>query len=200
VALSLACQRDDLLIGQPVKLLGNAAAAFASSLIQKGVADMGIFDPKKPFWDCGRKPEHDVEAEHRFSLVLTSKGLEAIGIADGVDAQQNPAAVSDASPIELSRTAAKGTKKDVVVELLLRAQGANIEELMQATGWLPHTVRAALTGLRKKGHHIVLEKQGGAARSIYRIVTQQAGDDSQDAELPPRARDDHDAVSRAAGA
>jgi DNA-binding MarR family transcriptional regulator len=38
--------------------------------------------------------------------------------------------------------------------LLQREEGATLGELIDATGWLPHTTRAALTGLRKKGHAI----------------------------------------------
>jgi hypothetical protein len=35
-------------------------------------------------------------------------------------------------------------------------------ELIEATGWLPHTTRAALTGLRKKGHAIARGKRDDA--------------------------------------
>jgi Protein of unknown function (DUF3489) len=41
-----------------------------------------------------------------------------------------------------------GSKLALVIELLRRANGATIVDLTQATGWLPHTTRAALTGLR----------------------------------------------------
>ena len=33
-----------------------------------------------------------------------------------------------------------------------RKTGATLDDLVEATGWLPHTTRAALTGLRKKGY------------------------------------------------
>ena len=39
--------------------------------------------------------------------------------------------------------------------------------MMKATGWLPHTTRAAMTGL-KKGHTIERDKRGGV--SCYRIT------------------------------
>ncbi|MEO5586916.1 MAG: recombinase family protein, partial [Novosphingobium sp.] len=44
------------------------------------------------------------------------------------------------------------SKIDQVLALLRREEGATLAELMETTGWLPHTTRAALTGLRKKGH------------------------------------------------
>ncbi|MEW2919600.1 DUF3489 domain-containing protein [Ruegeria sp. ANG10] len=43
------------------------------------------------------------------------------------------------------------TKIDKVQHLLRRPSGASLEALCKATGWQPHSVRAALSGLRKKG-------------------------------------------------
>jgi hypothetical protein len=60
-----------------------------------------------------------------------------------------------------------------VIALLSRPEGARIEELTLATGWLPHTTRVALTGLRKRGYTIERgrSEQGG---SLYRIVASAA--------------------------
>ena len=66
-------------------------------------------------------------------------------------------------------TTRKTTKTDKVVALLKRQQGASLEELAKATGWLPHTTRAAMTGLRKKGHAIERTKVDGVSR--YAIAT-----------------------------
>jgi hypothetical protein len=61
------------------------------------------------------------------------------------------------------------TKAQIVVELLQRAEGCTLEELVSATGWQAHTTRAMLTGLRKKGHELTSHKPDGFSR-IYRIV------------------------------
>lgn len=66
------------------------------------------------------------------------------------------------------RTAAKINKTEQVLVLLRRKKGASIVELMQATDWLAHTVRAALSGLRKKGHVIERSKRGEV--TCYRMV------------------------------
>jgi hypothetical protein len=42
----------------------------------------------------------------------------------------------------------------------LRDEGTTIAQMTDATGWLPHTVRAALTGLKKKGYGIDSDKVG----------------------------------------
>lgn len=62
---------------------------------------------------------------------------------------------------------ARQTKVDQVLDLLRRPEGATIEQLVAATGWLPHTSRAALSGLKKKGHTLVSEKSDGGRR--YKI-------------------------------
>ncbi|MEQ9488518.1 MAG: DUF3489 domain-containing protein [Alphaproteobacteria bacterium] len=42
-------------------------------------------------------------------------------------------------------------KIDQVKKLIRRKQGATITSIEKVTGWQPHTIRAALSGLRKKG-------------------------------------------------
>lgn len=59
-------------------------------------------------------------------------------------------------------------KIDKVIELLKRKQGATLDDMVKATGWLPHTTRAAMTGLKKKGHTIERDKRGEV--SCYRIT------------------------------
>lgn len=70
------------------------------------------------------------------------------------------------------RTAAKHTtKKAAISSLLRRSEGADIDELMKATDWLAHSVRATLTGLRKAGDEIVRSTDAHGA-SRYRIVAE----------------------------
>jgi hypothetical protein len=49
------------------------------------------------------------------------------------------------------------TKAATVQKLLARSKGATLAELTDTTSWQPHTARAFLTGLRKKGTNIVRE-------------------------------------------
>jgi len=48
------------------------------------------------------------------------------------------------------------TKKDQFIDLLRSKAGSDVKALSDALGWQPHTVRAALTGLRKAG--VTVEK------------------------------------------
>ncbi|HZY12176.1 MAG TPA: DUF3489 domain-containing protein [Beijerinckiaceae bacterium] len=61
-----------------------------------------------------------------------------------------------------------GSKQALIIKILSRKSGATLDALTEATGWLPHTARAALTGLRKRGYAFTLERQEGKP-SIYRI-------------------------------
>lgn len=64
-------------------------------------------------------------------------------------------------------TAKRVTKTDQLIALLRRPDGASIEEMVEALGWLPHTARAALTGLKKKGHAVVRGKAGSV--TVYKV-------------------------------
>ncbi len=58
----------------------------------------------------------------------------------------------------LTTTGDRPPKTASILTLVERSEGATIDDLTGATGWQAHSVRAALTGLRKKGHVIVRTK------------------------------------------
>lgn len=47
-----------------------------------------------------------------------------------------------------------------LVALMGEGNGASLEEMCEATGWQAHSVRAALTGLRKRGVVITRSVEG----------------------------------------
>lgn len=73
------------------------------------------------------------------------------------------AGVAQATPVPAPSPRAH-SKTALITELLGRAGGASLGELVAATGWQPHTTRAALTGLRKKGHAINRDSVEGVTR------------------------------------
>lgn len=101
-------------------------------------------------------------------LVITDTGRTAIGAIEGAPSETEPQA-SDSGAV--TQPPPRSNKTSLVVGLLEREDGASITDLTDATGWLPHTTRAALTGLRKKGHNV--ERFAHAGGSRYRI--QKAG-------------------------
>ena len=76
---------------------------------------------------------------------------------------------SGQSEIVADRALKPGSKRALILDLLHRKDGATIHALMDATGWLPHTTRAALTGLHKSGFAIERSRDPQADVSVYRI-------------------------------
>jgi predicted Zn-ribbon and HTH transcriptional regulator len=98
-----------------------------------------------------------MENDVHYGVFITAAGCAAIGV------EEHRAEIT-----EPSRAPDRTTKAAMILALLLREQGATLAELTEATGWLPHTTRAALTGLRKKEHALEKSKRDGT--TSYRIV------------------------------
>ena len=93
-----------------------------------------------------------------YALKLTAAGLKAIAVDEGAqdatehsDAQPKNGASPDEDGHPARVTAPRdGSKLARVIDLLQRSDGATVPNLTEATGWLPYTKWAALTGLRKR--------------------------------------------------
>lgn len=72
------------------------------------------------------------------------------------------------SPTSPQVKAVRSTKQSLLTNMLRQESGASLTAIVEATGWLPHTTRAALTGLRKKGHAIERFRSDDETR--YRIA------------------------------
>lgn len=76
-----------------------------------------------------------------------------------------------------------GGKLGLMVALMRRPEGADISDMMTATGWQQHSVRGALAGALKRGHRLdIVSEKVGTAR-IYRIR-----DPEPELARPPRAK------------
>lgn len=63
----------------------------------------------------------------------------------------------------------ENTKQAALIAMLRSDTGATIPEIMQATGWLSHTVRGALAGaLKKRGLIVTSELVEGRGR-VYHL-------------------------------
>ena len=69
------------------------------------------------------------------------------------------------------RKTREGTKQEQLIAMLRRKQGATIAQIVEATGWQPHTVRGAFAGALKKklGLTVTSEKVEGKER-VYRLA------------------------------
>lgn len=160
VLLAAAGQGDDAsLLPLPASLTANARTT-------KALAALVTFGFAKERETTDAAAIHRTDGDLRFGLFTTPSGLAAIGIGAEVDCDEpatDPSADDVAPP-----AAARTTKQADVLALLGRDDGATLADLIAATRWLPHTTRAALTGLRKKGHQIERSKRDGA--TCYRLL------------------------------
>ena len=157
ILLATAVQRDS---GSLYPLSDSAAAAgprVTKALI--ALIKAGFAEERETTDAAAVSRAHD---DTRFGLYITGAGSDAIGVGEG-PGEQAPLAAVPLAPV------ARTSKTSAVVALLQRDGGATLPELIAATGWLPHTTRAALTGLRKKGHSVDRGKRDNA--TCYRIVT-----------------------------
>jgi hypothetical protein len=70
-------------------------------------------------------------------------------------AKRSPAARDAGAP----RKPREGTKREAVLAMLRRPEGATVAQIAEATGWAPHTVRGFFAGLKKRGIAVtVLER------------------------------------------
>ena len=115
--------------------------------------------------------------DKRIGLKITKAGSAAIGIEDEDRKEREGAPEPTAKGSAKTRSPASprgalgpraGSKQALVISLLERTDGAILDDLIEATGWLPHTARAALTGLRKKGYALAKSKSEDG-KTAYRI-------------------------------
>lgn len=64
------------------------------------------------------------------------------------------------------------TKHQQVIDFLTHEDGATLEAMSTKIGWLPHSTRAFMTGLKKKGYVLDSEKVAGVRH--YRITSSPA--------------------------
>jgi hypothetical protein len=182
--LSEASQRKDRRLIPPKTQKAGAPQKVAAKLLATGLVREIKAKAGMEAW------RRDEETGQAYSLKLTDAGLKAIA-ADERDLQSIPntdvsqntneesskentaanmAAARTATAAPTSPAPRQGTKIARVVELLQRDQGVRLDELIAATGWLPHTARAALTGLRHRGYDVRLERGETARASVYRAL------------------------------
>jgi hypothetical protein len=172
VMMSAGAQRKDRCLSAPTTIRGAALIKVSAKLVKLGLVREIEAKPGAPIW---RRDD----AGHGYALKLTAVGLKAIAVDEGPEdaigpgEAPQPQAKNAAGPDEDGHPARVATPRDgsklaLMIELLRRADGATIVDLTQATGWLPHTTRAALTGRRKRRYAVIRERIG-AGDSVYRI-------------------------------
>lgn len=150
--LTTASTREDGSVLPPSDLLGELSVrvrnAIGGLLRRSFIEEMQAASPEQ-VWRS--------EGDQQLGLRITKAGKAAIAMVSA-NMFTEKAQVAPRAAI---------TKIGSVLDLLRRPDGATLNEIVATTGWLPHTTRAALTGLRKKGHAIAKERRNDV--TCYRI-------------------------------
>ncbi|WP_290771081.1 DUF3489 domain-containing protein [Hoeflea sp.] len=83
-------------------------------------------------------------------------------------ATSRPGQATGASRAGASKSGAK-SKQDQLIALLLKPNGARISVIIERLGWQAHTVRAAVSGLRKRGFDVATSKSAKTGEIVYAI-------------------------------
>lgn len=197
IVLSSAAAREDGAAVLPARMIKAAALKVGASLVARKLMREMRGKPGMPFWRededgraialvitrAGRSAinadddDTPVEADVGKKVVLKAPSKPIVAPTSSTKAAHKQACaapqkvgVKDSTSLTEARP---GSKQAKVINLLSRKQGATIEAMIDATGWLPHTTRAMLTGLRKKGY--ALERLREERVTTYRITVRPDG-------------------------
>ena len=165
-----------------------ATTAITLTRTETGLLLAAVADDGRLTIAAGTKPASRARLLARFlrdGLVTPPGGADGAGGADAADGPHRLTAAGyravgrtlpepprratiKADAPAAGATAAAPSKKAQVLALLRREQGVTLAELTAATGWLPHTARAALSRIRTGGQALVKAARADAA-TAYRI-------------------------------
>jgi Protein of unknown function (DUF3489) len=194
LVLRAAAARADRLVQPPTNARGAAATAIAGKLIGAGWAKEMRALNGAPIWRrdaasgsvftlkltakgleavAGSSEESSGPAKASVTVVPEKTASKRSSRQTEHLPAVRTAGSSDDIQIEGAATGARapraGSKLGSVLDMLSAEAGATIGELMAATGWLEHSTRAALTGLRRRGYGLSLAKRERDGASVYRI-------------------------------
>jgi Protein of unknown function (DUF3489) len=202
--LRAAAEREDRLL--PSRLKGGAAQKVAAKLVAAGLVKEVKAKTGAPIWRRDEATEqayalkltaagaNAVEAHAKIESEMVGATVSAPSPGDRPARRASRARSATPTPEENTaqegradqdlvsvnepswRPPRAGSKLDRILEMLSTDKGVALEELTRATGWLPHTARAALTGLRKRGYNVHLVRGDRETASVYRVTTPAAGD------------------------
>ena len=181
IILSRAASRpDNLAMPLPEGLAGAAAKMAVAKMTERGWLQEVDANLRRgePLW-------RETGDGHGTTLIATEAGLAAIGIEPVVATTMSnlrkaklEVVLAAKEPIETSPDAdtpkpvaiRSGTKQAQIIALLQRPEGASIGEIVEATGWLPHSARGLISGGLKKKLNLLITAEKVAGRgTVYKL-------------------------------
>jgi len=192
--LQAAAAREDRLLQPPGNARGAVRKSLAAKLIDAGLAKEIKASNGAPVWRrdavTGAAYAVKLTAKGLTAVAAANAGPDGsetspLPTAAQMAALKAPARRSalsvgaqvvtteskskDVASTTTARAPRSGSKLGDVLARLSTEAGATVGELSAATGWLEHTMRAALTGLRRRGYTLSLTRREQDGASVYRI-------------------------------
>jgi hypothetical protein len=178
LVLTTAAQRPNhmvLPLPSTVRVRGGAQRNLLAALLRMEIVEEIPVDDATVAW-------RTYDAGRYLGLRLTAAGLAAAGVPDETSsppadehaiAEEASASASTAPVMAEAPAAAPAIQRPTgklgeVLQAISAGTGATLIEITALTGWLPHTARAAVTGLRRRGFPIQLIDREG--RKAYRLT------------------------------
>ena len=162
-------------------LLSAAAVKVVGALLARGLAREEVTDRAVRADSALNTVWRNDDDGRAVLLKVMPEGLAAIGaepadeptatpVVDATKKRGRPKKVAATSTSAPSKTRAD-TKQAQLIAMLRRKQGATIAQIVEATGWQPHTVRGAFAGALKKKLGLTVNSEKVEARGrVYRIA------------------------------
>lgn len=160
VILNAAAGREThavLPLPESLKVNKGTATSVLKAMVAKGLVE-------EISTTLGAEAWRQNDSGHRFGLTLTEIGIAALESGTAAAATKNKSKApgktkrpeklplnKQSKPTAQTEGARPSGKLASILALVSRPEGAGISELQKTTGWQPHSLRAALTGLRKRG-------------------------------------------------
>lgn len=118
------------------------------------------------------------KAVDRLKALIDERGLDAQGILQAAGIEAITPTGEALSDIGLGSNAKspkpkrkpRDSKQAKVIEMLKRDEGATLSQIIEVTGWQPHTVRGAISGaLKKKLGLTIVSRKLDSGERLYRI-------------------------------
>jgi hypothetical protein len=166
IILTAGAQRpDNIAMPLPKGLAGAAAKMAVNRMIERGWLQEVDANLRRgePLW-------RETGDGHGTTLVVTDAGLLTIGIAPVVVKPVAAIREHAAKTAALKPSLRTGTKQAMLIAMLQRPEGASIAEIVEATGWMGHSARGAISGVLKKklALPVTAEKVDGRG-TVYKL-------------------------------
>ncbi len=111
--------------------------------------------------------------------IISEAGIAAVGGKTKPDSPaketaSKPKAKSPAKKSEPKQKREGGSKKQTMIDMLSRKEGATIKQLMETIGWQKHSVHGAMANLKKEIHkkhgQTITAAKGDGEDRVYKIA------------------------------